>query len=70
MDVVVCTGGSADIWKKNILKDLKEESLEYEMIWEFLADLRKGFSGIDNETIKMAELKRIEQGNRTMKKFV
>ena len=70
MDVVVCTGGSADIQKENILKNLKKESLEYEMIWEFLADLKKGFGSMDNEIIKMAELKKIEQGNRTMKKFV
>ena len=40
------------------------------MIWEFLADLKKGFGSMDNEIIKMVELKRIEQGNRTMKKFV
>jgi len=32
MDVVICTEGSADIWKENVLKDLKEESLEYEII--------------------------------------
>lgn len=70
MDVVVCIGSWTDIWKENILKDLKEESLEYKMIWEFLADLKKGFGSMDNEIIKMVELKRIEQGNRTMKKFV
>jgi len=30
-------------------------------------DLKKKFSEGNNETIKAAELKRIEQGNRTMK---
>jgi len=60
MDVVVCTGGSTDIWKENILKNLKEESLEYKMIWEFLADLKKRFGSMNDETIKMAKLKRIE----------
>jgi len=33
--------GSADIWKKSILEDLEVEILEYGMIGEFLADLKK-----------------------------
>ena len=70
MGVVVCTGGSADIQKENILKNLKKESLEQEMIWEFLADLKKRFGSMNDETIKMAKLKRIKQRNWTMKKFV
>ena len=60
-------GKSADIWKKNILEDLKEGNLEYETLGEFLMDLKKKFSEGNNETIKATELKRIEQGNRTMK---
>ena len=60
-------GKSADIWKENILEDLKEGNLEYETLGEFLMDLKKKFSEGNNETIKAAELKRIEQGNRTMK---
>ena len=40
------------------------------MIWEFLADLKKRFGSMNDETIKMAKLKRIKQRNWTMKKFV
>jgi len=40
--------------------------LEYKTLEEFLADLKKKFGEENNETIKAAELKRIEQGNRTM----
>jgi len=45
---------SANIWKKNILEDLKIESFKYEIVGEFLADLKKEFRGGDNEIIKIA----------------
>jgi len=34
--------------------------LEYAMVGEFLIGLKKEFSGGDNKTIKVVELKRIE----------
>ena len=46
------------------------ETLEYGMIGGFLADLKRGFSREDNETMKVVELKKVEQENRTMKEFV
>jgi len=45
--------GSADIWKKSILEDLEVEILEYGMIGEFLADLKKEFGEEEEETIKV-----------------
>ena len=36
----------------------------------FLANLKKEFEGGDKETVKIAELKRLEQEGRTMKEFV
>ena len=42
------------------MKDLKKESLEYETVGEFLADLKKELSGEDNKIMKIAELKKIE----------
>ena len=62
--------GSANIWKKIVLEDLEAETLEYGTIREFLADLKKEFSGGDNEIIKVAELRKIEQGNRIIENFV
>ena len=56
-----------DIWKKNVIKNLKSRSLSYIIVGEFLADLKKEFSGRDNETMKIAELK---QGNKTMEEFI
>jgi len=40
------------------------------MVGEFLVDLKKEFGGGDDKTIKVAELKKIEQKNRKMEKFV
>jgi len=62
--------GSADIWKENTLEDLEGGLLEYETVGEFLADIRKEFGGGDEESVKVAELKRLEQRGKTMEKFV
>ena len=40
------------------------------MIKEFLADLKKEFDKENDRTIKVAELKKVEQGNRIMDNFV
>ena len=63
-------GRSADIWKENTLEDLEEGLLEYKIVGEFLADIRKEFRREDEELVKVAELKRLEQGGRTMEEFV
>ena len=52
--------GSADVWKKNTLEDLEEKLLEYEIVGEFLADIRKEFREEDEKLAKVAELKRLE----------
>ena len=59
-----------DIWKKNVINNLKSRSLSYIIVGEFLADLKKEFSGRDNETMKIAELKKVEQGNKTVEEFI
>jgi len=61
---------SADMWKENILEDLEEELLEYEIAGEFLADIKKEFGGEDEETVKVAELKRLEQREKTIEEFI
>ena len=62
--------GSADIWKENILEELGTEEFEFELVGEFLAKIRREFGGGDKESIKIAELKRIEQESRTTEKFI
>jgi len=63
-------GGSADIWKENVLEDLEVGKVEYELAGEFLTQIKKEFGGGDEELMKVIELKRIKQGSRTMKEFV
>ena len=60
----------ADIWKKNILEDLERELLEYETVEEFLADIKKEFRGEDEESVKVADLKKLEQRGKMMEEFI
>ena len=59
--------GLVDIWKENILEDLKEGLLEYKIAEEFLVNIRKEFGEEDKESVKMAELRRLEQGNKIIR---
>ena len=63
-------GGSVDIWKEKILEDLEEELLKYKTVGEFLADIRKEFREEDKESMKVAELKKVEQEGKMMEEFV
>ena len=51
------------------MEDLEEGTLEYKSVGEFLAVIKKEFGG-EEELVKVAKLKKLEQGRRTMKKFV
>jgi len=42
------------------LEDLEAGLLEYEIAGEFLAEIKREFKGEDEETVKVAELKRLE----------
>jgi len=53
-----------------MLEDLKAGELEYELVGKFLAGLKREFGEGDEEAVKVAELKRIEQGRKTMEEFV
>jgi len=53
-----------------MLEDLEGELLEYKNIGEFLADIRKEFRGGDKELVKVAELRRLEQREKTKEEFV
>ena len=70
MGPLLCIGGSADIWKENVLEELETGEIEFENVEEFLAEIRREFGGGDEESVKVAELKKIEQGGRMMEEFV
>ena len=62
--------GSADVWKENVMEELESGEIEYESAEEFLMSLRKEFGGKEEESVKAAELRKLEQGGRMMEKFV
>ena len=53
-----------------MLEDLKEGLLEYKTIEKFLVDIKREFGRGNKKTVKVAELKRLEQEKKTMKEFV
>ena len=63
-------GGSADIWKENMMEELEVGEIEYESIEEFFTSMKKKFGGGEEEATKAAELRQLEQGGRSMEEFV
>ena len=63
-------GGSADVWKENMMDELESGEMEYEMVEDFLTSLRKEFGGGEEELVKVAELRKMEQGGKMMEEFV
>ena len=63
-------GGSADIWKENVMEEIEAGEVEYKSAEEFLTCLRKEFGEGEEESVKAAELRKLEQGGRTMEEFV
>ena len=63
-------GGSADVWKENIMEKLELGEVEYESVEEFLTCLKKEFGGGEEESVKAAELRKLEQGGKVMEEFV
>jgi len=62
--------GSADIWKENVMEELEAEEVEYEIAEEFLMSLKKEFGEKEEEVVKAAELRKLEQEGRIMEEFV
>ena len=63
-------GGSADVWKENMMDELESGEAEYELVEEFLTCLRKEFGGEEEELVKAVELRKMEQGGKTMEEFI
>jgi len=58
------------VWKENIMEELETEEVEYELVEEFLLSLKKEFGAGEEESVKAAELRKLEQGGKTMEEFV
>jgi len=63
-------GELADVWKENLLEDSETDEVELESAEEFLLVLKKEFEEEEEESVKVAELRRIEQERKTMEEFV
>ena len=63
-------GGSADVWKENVMEEMESGEMEYKSAEEFLTCLKKEFGGGKEESVKAAELRKLEQGGRMMEEFV
>jgi len=53
-----------------VIEELEVGEIEYETEEEFLMSLKKEFGGGEEESVKVAELKKLEQGEKTIKEFV
>jgi len=63
-------GGSTDVWKENVMEELESGEVEYELAEEFLISLKKEFGEGEEESVKVAELRKLEQGGKTMEEFI
>ena len=52
------------------MEDLEEGIVEYKSVGKFLMILKKEFGGRDEEAVKVAELKKLEQEGKMMEEFV
>ena len=63
-------GGSVDVWKENVMEELELGEMKYETAEEFLTILKREFRRGEEELMKAAELRKLEQGGKTMEEFV
>ena len=52
------------------MEELETGEMEYKMVEEFLMSLKKEFGRGEKESVKVAELRKLEQGGRTMEEFI
>ena len=52
------------------MDELESGEVEYESVEEFLSCLKKKFGGGEEESVKAAELRKLEQEGKTMEEFV
>jgi len=52
-----------------VLEELEAGELEFETVGEFLAEIKKEFGG-EEKLVKVAELRKLEQGGKTIEEFI
>jgi len=52
------------------MEELEVGEMEYETAEELLTVLKKKFGGEEEEVVKVMELRKLEQGGKTMEEFI
>ena len=52
------------------MEELENGEMEYESIEEFFTSLKREFGRGEEESVKVAELRKMKQGRKTMEKFI
>ena len=52
------------------MEELEAGELEFETVGEFLVEIKKEFGGGKEESVKVVELRKLEQGGKTIEEFV
>jgi len=53
-----------------VLEELEAGELEFEIVGEFLAEIKKEFGRGEEELVKAAKLRKMEQGEKMVEEFV
>jgi len=53
-------GGSADVCKKNLFKEMEARKVQFALVRDFLAESKREFGEDNDELTQVAELKRVE----------
>ena len=59
----------ADVWKKNLQKEMEAEKVQFVLVGNFLSELKSQFGERDDKLAKVAEYKRAEEEGRMMEEF-
>ena len=59
-----------DVWKENTMEELEAGEVKYESAEEFLSSLKKEFGGREEESVKAAELRKLEQRGKIIEEFI
>jgi len=52
------------------MEDLENRSLKFPIVEDFHTNLKQEFGNRDNKSVKVVELKRVEQGAKIIEEFV
>ena len=69
MDPIICTRRDSGCMEREC-EELEVGEVEYETVEKFLLNLKKEFGEGEEESVKAAELRKLEQRGRTMEEFI